>query len=167
MGLRDSLNRELAAQRGLNVVIPVRSTVVDNGLTLEIDFLAIDTLGCAFEQLALTVPALQGAAFDRFKAWAQNLSQRITYLLEQIAPLEFDESAGEVLIRSSPPDQLPDGTQYYEILLQSQAGGRFTLRRYRSVKGQPGRQPAALMMTHEVLLKLTDDLVDTIPGGTP
>jgi hypothetical protein len=164
MGLRDSLNRELASQRGLNVVIPVRSRVVDNGLTLEIDFLAVDTLGCSFEQLALTVPSLQGAAFDQLKTWADSLSRRITYLLEHIAPLEYDEPAGEVLIRSTPPSQLPDGTQFYEILLQSQSGGRFTLRRYKSIKGQAGRQPAALTMTHEVLLKLADDLVDTIPG---
>lgn len=167
MGLRDSLNRELVAQRGLNVVIPVRTTVVDNGLTLEVDFLAIDTLGCAFEQLALVVPRLQAAAFDQLKTWAHDLSRRITYLLEQIAPLEYDEAAGEVLIRSTPPDQLPDGAQFYEILLQSRSGGRFTLRRYRSIKGQAGRQPAPLTMTHEVLLKLTDDLVDTIPGGKP
>ncbi len=167
MGLSQSLSQELVRQRGLNTIVPVRTTVAEGGLTLEIDFLAIDTLGCSFEQLVLTVPALQGAAFDQLKAWANGLSQRITYLLEQVAPLEYDEPAGEVLIRSTPPGQLADGTQFYEILLQSQSGGRFSLRRYRSVKGQPGRQPVPLTMTHEVLLKLTDDLVDTIPTGQP
>jgi hypothetical protein len=167
MGLKDSLNRELLAQRGLNVVIPVRTTVVDNSLSLEIDFLAIDSIGCSFEQLAVVSPSIQGAAFSRVKDWADRLSRRITYLLEQIGPLEFDEAAGEVLIRSTPPDQLPDGTQYYELLLQSHSGGRLTLRRYRSTKGQAGRQAAVLTMTHEVLLKLTDDLVDTVSTATP
>lgn len=167
MGLRQQLSQELARQQGLNVVIPVRSVVADGGLTLEIDFLAVDTLGCSFEQLLLTVPSLSGTAFDALKSWAQSLSRRITYLLEQIGPLEYDEPAGEVLMRSTPPDQLVGGTQYYEILLQSHSGGRFALRRYRSVKGQAGRTPAPLTMTHEVLLKLADDLVDTIPSPKP
>ncbi|MCA9055097.1 MAG: hypothetical protein KDA75_14750, partial [Planctomycetaceae bacterium] len=140
------------------------TTVSDAGLTLEIDFLAIDSIGCSFEQLALTVPAMNGAAFDALKTWAQGLSRRITYLLEQVGPLEFDEPAGEVLIRSTPPSQLPAGAQYYEILLQSHGGGRFTLCRYESTKGQAGRKLTPLTLTHEVLLKLVDDLVDTIPS---
>ena len=164
MNLSQQLGQELTKRQGLSVVVPVRSTVSDGGLTLEIDLLTVDSIGCSFDQMALVVPGMSGAAFDALKAWAQGLSQRITYLLEQIGPLEFDEPAGEVLIRSTPPSQLPSGTQYYEILLQSQGGGRFTLRRYESVKGQPGRQPAPLTLTHEVLLKLVDDLVDTIPG---
>jgi hypothetical protein len=167
MSLRQQLSQELQRQQGLCVPTASRSTVRDAGLTLEIDFLAVDSIGCSLEQLALTVPALNGAAFDALKTWAQSLSRRITYLLEQIGPLEFDETAGEVLIRSTPPTQLPDGTQYYEILLQSQQGGRFALQRYQAVKGQPGRSPIPMTMTHEVLLKLTDDLVATIPGSTP
>ncbi|MFV0445489.1 MAG: hypothetical protein ACK5Q5_18065 [Planctomycetaceae bacterium] len=167
MGLRQALSQELVRQRGLSSATPIPVVVSDSGLELAIDFLAIDSLGCSFEQLALTVSALNGAAFPVLKTWADQLSRRITYLLEQIGPLEYDEQAGEVLIRSTPPDQLPDGAQYYEILLQSQQGGRFVLRRYRSVKGQSGRTPAALTMTHEVLLKLTEDLVDTLPMGTP
>lgn len=102
-------------------------------------------------------------AFDALKKWAENLSQRINYLLENIGPLEYDPTAGQVLIRSTPPDQLPDGTQYYEIVLSSQSGGNFSLRRYKSVKGQPGRDAVEITITHEVLLKLADDLVDTVP----
>lgn len=167
MGLRQDLQLELQHQQGLSGSAPVRSTLTDGGLTLEIDFLAVDSLGCSFEQLTLAASAMNGAAFDALKTWARSLSRRITYLLEQIGPLEFDEQAGEVLIRSTPPDHLPDGAQYYEILLQSQQGGRFCLTRYRSVKGQPGRTQTPLTMTHEVLLKLADDLVDTIPAGSP
>lgn len=167
MSVRPQLERELNRLRGLNVVTPVTVTVHDAGVTLQVAFVTVDTLGCSYEQIHLDVPALSGAAFDLLKKWAEQLSRRISYLLEQLAPLEFDETAGEVLIRSTPPSQLPDGTQYYEILLQSHSGGRFVLRRYESVKGQPGRRQVPITTTHEVLLKLADDLVDTIPSGPP
>ena len=123
-------------------------------------------MSCSVAQIDLYVPSLQNAAFDALKQWADDLSRRITYLLEQIAPLEYDPSGGQVLIRSDPPDQLADGAQFYEIVLSSQAGGNFRLRRYRSVKGQPGRDPVDLTVTHEVLLKLADDLAATVPTGS-
>lgn len=134
------------------------------GLTLTVEFTAVDSMSCSFTEISLFVPALQNAAFDALKQWAQSLSQRITYLLENIGPLEFDPDAGEVLIRSTPPGQLASGTQYFEIILSSLSSGTFTLRRYASVKGQPGRQPVDITVTHEVLLKLTDDLLATIPS---
>jgi hypothetical protein len=168
MSLRQDLSTELARLQGLHAQSPVTTTLAGpGGIALHVDFLAVDSIGCSFLQIALDVPVLSGAAFDALKKWAEALSRKITYLLEQIAPLEFDPLAGEVLIRSTPPDTLPDGTQYYEMLLQSHHGGRFVLRRYESVKGQAGRAQVPLATTREVLLKLADDLVDTIPSGTP
>jgi hypothetical protein len=167
MSLSTQLSSELTRLKGLNSVSPTTVTIADQNVTLSIDFLVVDSTGCAFEQMLLEVPAMNGAAFDALKKWAENLSRRITYLMENIGPLEFDSQAGEALIRSTPPDQLPDGTQYYEILLQSHSGGRFALKRYRSTKGQPGRQQTPITTTHEVLLKLASDLVDAIPSGSP
>lgn len=165
MSLRDDLNDELKRLRGQGPQVVALSA--SGGITLTIDFTAIDSLGCTFRELALDVPALQNSAFDALKKWAEQLSQRITYLLEHLAPLEFDPAAGEVMIRSVPPDTLPDGTQYYEVLLQSHSGGRFSLKRFRSEKGTPGRTQVEMHTTLEVLLKLADDLVDTIPSSTP
>ncbi|MBX3442093.1 MAG: hypothetical protein KF774_06780 [Planctomyces sp.] len=163
MSFRNDLSLALASLRGLSSQTPSSIVLRDPaGLTLRIEFTVVDALSCAFQELALEVPALQSAAFDVFKTWAQNLSRRITYLLEQIGPLEFDPANGEVLIRSTPPDQLPDGTQFYEIMLSQQAG-TFTLKRYRSVKGTPGRSLVDIQVTHEVLYKLVDDLTDTLP----
>jgi hypothetical protein len=163
MSFRNDLSLALASLRGLSGTTPSSITLRNAaGLSLRIEFTVVDTLSCAFQELALEVPALQSAAFTALQSWAQNLSRRITYLLEQIGPLEFDPNAGEVLIRSTPPDQLADGTQYYEIML-SQKGGVFLLKRYRSIKGTPGRSPVEIQITHEVLFKLVDDLEDTIP----
>lgn len=164
MSLRDDLIKELASLNGLHSDPPTSVTLAAaGGVTLTVDFVVVDTLGCSFRQLSLEVPRLNGAAFTVLQDWAKNLSQQITYLLEHIGPLEFDPDAGEVLIRSTPPDTLPDGTQYYEMLLQSHSGGRFTFCRYHSVKGQPGRTQVDIMTTQQVLLKLADDLIATMP----
>jgi hypothetical protein len=162
MSLRQQLAQELA--RLVGTTAPTSVTATDpGGLRLQVDFTAVDTMSCSFAQIELFVPTLQNAAFDALRNWADSLSRRLTYLLENIGPLEYDPAAGQVLIRSAPPDKLPDGTQYYEIVLSSHTGGNFSLRRYRSTKGQPGRAPVDITVTHEVLLKLADDLVDTLP----
>ncbi|QDT53391.1 hypothetical protein Pan44_14080 [Caulifigura coniformis] len=161
MSFRTDLSLALASLKGVS---SPSSITLHNaaGLTLRIEFTVVDSLSCAFREMTLEVPGLQSAAFATIEAWARNLSQRITYLLEQIGPLEIDPNAGEVLIRSTPPDQLPDGTQYYEIMLSQQAGA-FVLKRYRSIKGTPGRTQVDLQVTHEVLYKLVDDLEASAP----
>jgi hypothetical protein len=165
MSLRNDLTHELARLQGLSGSTPATLTLsAPGGIALHIDFLAVDSIGCSFLQMVIDVPAMNGAPFTALKDWADALSRRITYLLEGIGPLEYDALAGEVLIRSMPPDQLPDGTQFYEILLQSHSGGRFALRRYASVKGQPGRSQAPITTTRELLLKLADDLIATVPA---
>ena len=78
--------------------------------------------------------------------------------------LEIDPDAGQVLIRSTPPAQQLQGSKFYEMLLQSQTDGQFSLRRYLTEKGRPGRTQVDIQTTHEVLDKLLNDLVDTIPS---
>jgi hypothetical protein len=163
MSLRDDIAAELT--RLVGTTSPTSVTAADpSGLQMRVDFTAVDSMSCSFEQIELFVPNLQNATFDVLKQWADSLSKRITYLLENIGPLEYDPAAGQVLIRSTSPSQLPNGAQYYEIVLSSKSGGNFSLRRYRSTKGQPGRDAVDITVTHEVLLKLADDLVDTLPG---
>lgn len=163
MSLRTELSREI--RRLIGTSSPATVTVSDqSGIRMQVDFTAVDSMSCSLTQIELFVPSMQNAAFDALRTWADDLSRRITYLLEHIGPLEYDPAAGQVLIRSAPPDKLPDGTQYYEIALSSHSGGNFSLRRYRTTKGQPGRDLVEMTLTHEVLLKLADDLVDTAPG---
>lgn len=162
MSLRQQLASELQRLAGSRAAATV-SVSDGSGMQMQVEFTAVDSMSCSFAQIELFVPSMQQAAFDALKAWADSLAKRITYLLEQIGPLEYDPAAGQVLIRSAPPDKLPDGTQYYEIVLSSQSGGNFRLRRFRSTKGQAGRDPVDITVTHEVLLKLADDLVNTLP----
>ncbi len=158
------LEFELQKQIGLTASVPVTVDVTEPGLAnLAIDFAAVDSMSCSFVELRLTVPSLINTAADELKKWGEGLCQRVTYLLENIGPLECDEDAGELLIRSTPPQQVPNGAKFYEIILQSNANGNFTLRRFEFEKGTPGRTPVNIQLTHEVLLKLVEDLLDTIP----
>jgi hypothetical protein len=83
-----------------------------------------------------------------------------------IGPLEVDAAGHQVLIRSTPPDERPAGVKFYEIILTSHSSGNCTLRRYESEQGTIGRVPVDIQLTHEVLLKLVGDLLDTAQAAT-
>lgn len=135
-----------------------------HNVTIEIDLTAVDSMSCSSREIRLSVPSLADAEFDKLKQWGNELCRRLTYLLENIGPLEFDEDAGQVLIRSTPPDKRGNTTQFYEVILQSHSNGNFSLRRYRTEKNQSGREQVDVVTTHEVLKKLVADLVDSIPA---
>jgi len=132
-------------------------------IRVELDLTSVDSMSCSLKELRIFVPSLQSADATLLKSWADAFSQRVTYLLEDLGALEIDDNQAQVLIRSTPPDTSGSATQYYEIQLQSQANGNFSLCRYLVQQGQSGRSQVEMQLTHEVLKKLTDDLVDTIP----
>lgn len=147
--------------------VPARKVAVadGSGVTLSVDVLSVESLGVSCEELRLDVPALGNATLDVLKKWGDGLCKRVTYLLENLGPLEYDAQSGEVLIRSTPPDQNPAGTtKYYEVLLSSHGQGRFSLRRFRNDAANPGRVAVPIQVTHEQLAKLINDLTATIPA---
>ena len=164
MTVLNQLNDELIQLVGFHSAQPRTVTLAaKDKIELMLDFTSVDTMSCSFQEIRVNVPALTQATFDKLKEWGQKLCQRITYLLENIGPLEYDEDAGQVLIRSTPPDQKPAGTRFYEVILSSHANGNFSLKRFESQKGQSGRIQVDLQVTHEVLKKLVEDLVNTVP----
>lgn len=135
-----------------------------SGIALAVDVLSVESLGVSCEELRLDVPALGTATLDALKKWGDGLCRRVTYLLENLGPLEYDATSNEVLIRSAPPDQTAPGTtRYYEVLLSARGAGRFSLRRFRNDAANPGRTPVPIQVTHEQLAKLVNDLTATIP----
>ena len=134
-----------------------------SGIQIAMDISAADSMSCSLRELRLCVPGLANAGFEMLKTWAARLSERITYLLENIEPLEVSAEDGAVLIRSSPPDRHDAATTYYDILVESQAEGCFTLRRYCRASGSTQREVVAMQLTREVLKKLVTDLVATVP----
>ena len=127
---------------------------VDGG-RLHANFTAVDALACAFDQLGVSSSRWADAAIDDLKHRAEQLSAELSYLLESISPIEIDNQACVVQMRSDPPDQNDDGSKYYELVV-SREGIR--LSRYTKTTGQP-RQVVPAAVTREVFVRLANDLV--------
>ena len=134
-----------------------------NGIDLAVDLTAADSMSCSCREIRMRVTSLNNAGPDVLKKWAQDFCARVTYLMEPLGPLEIDVDARQALIRSKSPDKRDSATTFYEVLLQSQGAGVFTLRRYRRADAGP-REQVDLRTTHELLEKLADDLMATIPA---
>ena len=102
--------------------------------------------------LRIEVAALR--APERLERMAKALSERLTYLMEPIRPIEIDADACVAQLRSSPPQRDDDGRSYYELTVRR--GGEISLCRFRKEPGTP-RQNIAANVTREVLLRLADD----------
>ncbi len=128
--------------------------ISESGQHLSADLAALDALALAFNHLTLTSSALAAASLDQLKKVADNLSKRLTYLLEPISPIEIDADQCVVQLRSNPPQRDDNGTQYYELLVRR--GGELSLRRYQK---QPGgvRGSIPAHVTREVFLRLASD----------
>jgi hypothetical protein len=84
----------------------------------------------------------------------KSLSDRLTYLMEPIAPIEIDAQACVVQLRSNPPQRDDDGRSYYELTVRR--GGQIALVRFRKDTGAT-RQQIPATVTREVLLRLVGD----------
>jgi hypothetical protein len=161
------LINEVRKLSGLSGHTPKTAAVsVAGGIDLAVDALSVDSMSCSLREIRMRVPGLNDAGVDVLKKWANDLCARVTYLLEQLGPLEIDTHGKQVLIRSTSPDQRDDAKSFYEVLLQSQGAGLFTLRRYRRDKTNNSREHVELRTTLELLEKLADDLVATVPAAT-
>jgi hypothetical protein len=166
MTVHDQLAAELGRLTGFaGPGSAVATAAGPDGMTVEAELAAVDSLGCLVREVRAEVPKLATASFDVLKTWGEALSRRLSYLLETLALLEADEEHGQVLIRSNPPDRQGSATAYYEVLLRQDGPGRFALRRFETQRGVGGRSPVDMHLTHQVLKRLARDLVETVPAG--
>jgi hypothetical protein len=121
---------------------------------LTCDIVERNSLAVSFNQLRLATTELAAAGPADLERIGKALSARLTYLMEPIAPIEIDQAACVVQLRSNPPQRDDDGRSYYELLVRR--GGEIALVRYRKENGDARRQiPATL--TREVLARLVGD----------
>ena len=163
MSIRDDIEAELTALGGQSGWVAVQTTTARGPVAVRIDVVTVETLGCQVESVTLSAGFLAGLSVADLKDWSERLSERLTYLLESIGPLEVDEENGEVLMRSTQPHQLPSGREYYELMLAASGTDSVSLKRYRSTKGTPGRDVVDMTLTREVVGRLVDDLIATMP----
>jgi hypothetical protein len=121
---------------------------------LTCDLVERNSLAVAFQALRVATPELANTTSTSLERLAKSLSDRLTYLMEPIRPIEIDADACVAQLRSSPPQRDDDGRSYYELTVRR--GGEIALVRYRKEPGA-ARQPIPATVTREVLLRLVDD----------
>ncbi|MBP89682.1 MAG: hypothetical protein CMJ64_23735 [Planctomycetaceae bacterium] len=154
--IHTELNR-LASLAGTNSVPQLLRIDTGDG-HVESELTTIDQLACAFNRFAYKTDKLANSTIDELKDVANSLSSQLGYLLESISPVEIDDEACVVQMRSNPPEKDDDGTRYYELVV---ARGELTLLRYCKPPGQP-RAIVAANVTREVFERLGEDFVDTV-----
>lgn len=158
MSIKSQVHTELNRLASLAATGPLTLRLDLGDGTLEATLTQIDQLACAFERYSYKVDKLTGATVDQLKDIANTLSKRLSYLLESISPMEIDDEACVIQMRSNPPQKDDDGTRYYELVV---ARGELTLCRYSRVSNQP-RTIVAANVTREVFERLADDFVAAV-----
>jgi hypothetical protein len=158
MSIKSQVHTELNRLASLGTIGPSTLRLDLGDGTLEAALTQIDQLACAFEHYSYKVDKLAGAKVDQLKDIANTLSKRLSYLLESISPIEIDDEACVVQMRSNPPQKDDDGTRYYELVV---ARGELTLCRFSRVSGQT-RAIVAANVTREVFERLAEDFVAAV-----
>jgi hypothetical protein len=150
MSLRQQIDRSLTLSKLRTKQLLVAT---DGGQQVTCELECLESLACEFSRLTLTSDVLNTATPKELDQVSASLSNRLTYLLEPIRPVEFDATSFVVQMRSTPPHRTVDGTSYFEFIV-----GRSELELRRYLK-QPGsaRRLVPAQVTREVLLKLIGD----------
>ncbi len=150
----------LTALSALNGPGPHALAAQHDGLDLTCELSNLDALACSFSHLTLATAALAGASTADLQRISDDLSKRLTYLLEPISPIETDVDGCVVQMRSNPPQQDDDGTQYYELLVRR--GGSLSLRRWKKEPATGSRAAIDANVTREVFGRLIADMAAVV-----
>lgn len=151
MTLQSTLTQELT---NLGTGAATSLVVEELPRKLSCDITERNSLAISFHEVRLSTPELAAATPEELSRIGKTLSERLTYLMEPISPIELDAEACVVQLRSNPPQRDDDGRSYYELLVAR--GGHIALKRYRKDNGN-ARQPIPATVTREVLLRLVGD----------
>lgn len=143
----------------------------DHGHTLEggtdqldwkLDVVQIESLGCR----------LDGATFTRksndkdersASRIAEELCQRVNYLMEPIAVLEFDDEHRHAIARSTKLTPSKEGGGYFEIDVTP---NEVEIHRFVATKGEPRKQ-ADFCLTRESLERIANDVESVLKQRAP
>ncbi len=123
------------------------------------DVVELSPLAVKFNTLILATDQLANSTVDELLAISQELSNRVTYLLEPIGPIEVDGDKCVIQMRSTPPSANDAGLAYYELLVER--GGTLNLARYEKCSGN-ARQSVPATVTQEVLNRLVTDFCGVV-----
>ncbi len=118
-------------------------------------------VGLAFDRLDYARSDRGDLSPEALRAWGDRLAARLTYLMEPLVVVEVDAQAGEAELRSQAPTPRGDRRAYYEVRLRRE--GNLHLQRFAFDDQARRRQAVPCQMTLEVLERLADDLVASLP----
>ena len=101
-------------------------------------------------------------AEDYLRQVAANTSQRLTYLEEPLALVELNTIDNIAQLRSSPPQQSPGESIYWEVMLYVLPHPHARLTRYRWTAGAKERVTVAYPATFATLGRLAEDLLESL-----
>ncbi len=128
---------------------------------IALNLTAEGAVGLAFDGLDYARSGHPGLTTEGLRGWSDRLAARLTYLMEPLVVLEVDAEAGEAELRSQSPTPRGDRRSYYEVRLRRE--GSLHLRRVGFDDQTRRRLPVPCQMTREVLERLADDLVASLP----
>jgi len=89
---------------------------------------------------------------------AAEITQRLIYLEEPLALLELDTTAGVAQLRSSPPEQGPNRSIYWEVTVRAKPYPQAKLTRLQWTAGRRDRLSLTYPATFATLGRLSEDL---------
>jgi hypothetical protein len=159
-----SLSQKIAAAldaRPDSGALPCDTSAEDGAHRLTLHLTAAGPVGLAFSTLDFATDARVEWTPEALKAWGDRLAGRVTYLMEPLVVLEHDVDQGEVELRSQSPTPRAQQRAYYEVRLNR--AGTLRLARVTFDDAARQRRAADCQMTREVLERLTDDIVASVP----
>jgi hypothetical protein len=130
----------------------------DHGWTVQATADRTDSVGYVLHRLAVRRNAPISDDFSKLEAHAVAISKRVTGLLEALRVVEVDRTRNVAILRSDCPPTKGDSVAYYEVALTGR--NHAVVQRFQASKSTPAKkEPIAFSLTHEVIAKLTNDLV--------
>jgi hypothetical protein len=136
-------------------------TVTEGPYRLSLRLTAVGPVGLAFDTLDFAVTDHPVWTTEALRTWGDRLAARLTYLMEPLVVLEVDALGGEVELKSQAPTVRGGHRAYYEVRLSQQ--GTLRLGRIAYDEAERKRRPTPCQMTREMIERLADDLVASVP----
>ena len=119
---------------------------------------SVDRLACECELISVTDPRLGSLETQELRNIADQLSQQLLYLEEQLIVLEIDSVAAEAQLRSENPHVEGVARKYFEVNVGKLG---ITLQRYEKLPNQR-RQAVAATFTRSVFCRVCIDLLTAV-----
>jgi hypothetical protein len=159
-----SLSKRIAAALDENTKVhapPCEVAVEEGPHRLALNLTALDTVGVAFESLEFATGSRPEWSSDALRDWGTRLAGRVTYLMEPLKVVEVDAAGGEVDLRSQNPTTRNEHRTYYQVRLFKQ--GRLLMERRGFDEASRRPRTVTCQLTREVLERLADDIVASLP----